>query len=102
MTDKIPTPNSGPRVTMEDCENQVMAEDYHVFRGTMLTVCCITMNNGFTVTGESACAAPENFNENLGREIARKKAIDKIWLLLGYDLKQRLYQIANPFNVPKP
>ena len=69
MTDQIPTPNSGPRVTMEHCENHILAEDYHVFPGTLLTVCCITMLNGFTVTGESACAYPGNFDAELGKSI---------------------------------
>jgi len=56
-------------------------EAYYVFPGTMLTVCCLTLENGFTVTGESACASPANFNEELGRKIAREHAKQKIWPL---------------------
>lgn len=55
-----------------------------------LTICVLILRNGFTVTGESACASPENFNEELGRKIAREKARDKIWALEGYLLKDRL------------
>lgn len=57
-----------------------------------LTTCVLVLRNGFTVTGESACVSPENFNAELGRKYAREKAINKIWELEGYLLKQRLYE----------
>lgn len=57
-----------------------------------LTFCVIALKNGFTVTGESACASPENFNAELGRKIARENAINKIWMLEGYLLKQKLHE----------
>ena len=45
---------------------------------------------GFTVTGESACASPENFNAEIGRHVARENAVAKVWPLMGYALKERL------------
>ncbi len=57
----------------------------------LLTFCVITLKNGFTVTGESACASPENFDAELGRVIARDNAISKVWMLEGYLLKQQLH-----------
>lgn len=59
-----------------------------------LTFCVLVLRNGFTVTGESACASPENFNVEIGRKIARENAVQKVWLLEGYLLKERLYQGA--------
>lgn len=59
---------------------------------SLLTFCVLTLTNGFTVTGESACASPENFNAEIGRKVARENAIAKIWPLEGYLLKQRLYE----------
>lgn len=56
----------------------------------LLTFCVIVLRNGFTVTGESACASPENFNAELGRKIARKNAVEKIWPLMGYELRSKL------------
>lgn len=56
----------------------------------LLTFCVLVLRNGFTVTGESACASPENFDAEVGRKIARQNAVNKIWLLEGYLLKQRL------------
>lgn len=82
-----------PRITPTDLENAIVAEDYHVFPTTQLTVACLTLKNGFTVTGESACASPENFNADLGRRIARENAKQKLWPLLGYALKEKLTQV---------
>lgn len=56
----------------------------------LLTFCVLVLRNGFTVTGESACASPENFNAELGKRIAREHAVEKIWILEGYALKNRL------------
>jgi hypothetical protein len=56
----------------------------------LLTFCVLVLRNGFTVTGESACASPENFDAEIGRKIARENAVNKIWPLMGYELKQRL------------
>ena len=63
---------------------------------SLLTFCVITLKNGFTVSGESACASPENFNAEIGRKIARQNAEQKIWPLMGYELKERLHQMALP------
>ena len=58
----------------------------------LLTFCVLVLRNGFTVTGESACASPENFDAELGRKIARQNAINKVWPLMGYALKQKLHE----------
>ena len=56
----------------------------------LLTFCVLVLQNGFTVTGESVCASPENFDAEIGRKIARENAVKKIWPLLGYELRTRL------------
>lgn len=58
----------------------------------LLTFCVLVLKNGFTVTGESACASPENFDAELGRKIARQNAVNKIWPLMGYELRSKLTQ----------
>ncbi len=82
---------NAPRLTPDAIDATIAGEQYHVFPGTTLTVCCLTLQNGFTVTGESAAASPENFDEEIGRKIARQNARDKIWPLEGYLLRQRLH-----------
>ncbi len=57
---------------------------------SLLTFCVLVLKNGFTVTGESACASPENFDVAIGRSIARANAVQKIWPLMGYELRTRL------------
>jgi hypothetical protein len=80
-----------PRVTPEHIESVIDKKAFHVLEHT-LTICILTLKNGFTVTGESACASPENFDAELGKKIARSNAVDKIWALEGYLLKQRLFE----------
>jgi hypothetical protein len=58
----------------------------------LLTFCVLVLKNGFTVTGESACASPENFDAEIGRKIARENATQKVWPLMGYELKSKLTQ----------
>lgn len=60
----------------------------------LLTFCVLVLKNGFTVTGESACASPENFDPEVGRKAARQNAVNKIWALEGYLLKQALHEGA--------
>lgn len=81
---------TAPRITPEQVDAAIVGEEFHVFAGTTLTVCCLSLANGFTVTGESACASPENFDAELGRKIARDNARQKIWALEGYRLRSEL------------
>ena len=83
---------NAPRLSPAKIDATIVAEDYHVFPGTTLTVCGLTLRNGFMVVGESAAASPENFNAELGRKIARDNARNKIWALEGYRLRQNLYE----------
>jgi Phage protein (N4 Gp49/phage Sf6 gene 66) family len=80
-----------PRLTPDLIDDAIRREQYHVFPGTTLTVCCLTLANGFTVTGQSAAASPANFDKEIGRKIARADARDKIWQLEGYLLRERLH-----------
>lgn len=85
---------NAPRLTPDDIEKAIVGEQYHVFEGTTLTVCCLKLRNGYTVTGESAAISPENFDAVIGRTVARQNARKKIWDLEGYLLKQRLYEAS--------
>lgn len=81
---------TAPRITPDQIDACIKAEQYYVFPGVTLTVCCLELQNGYTVTGESACASPENFDAELGRKIARNNARNKIWGLEGYRLRSAL------------
>lgn len=92
---------TAPRVTPADIESEVAAEYFFTAADatqscpqmaalSLLTFCVLVLRNGFTVTGESACASPENFDAQLGRQIARRNAVAKIWPLLGFRLRDKL------------
>ena len=87
-----------PRVTPDTIDEAIdpnVPPAYHVFPGTTVTVCCITLVNGFNVVGESACASPENFDVALGASIAYDNAKQKIWALEGYALRNVLMQASD-------
>ena len=100
---------TAPRVTPADIEANIASEHYFTAEQgafaafnppsgadivpaalSLLTFCVLVLKNGFTVTGESACASPENFDAEVGRKIARANAVQKIWPLMGYELKSKL------------
>lgn len=90
--------HTAPRITPEHIEDLIRTEDY--YRHGVLTICVLELMNGFYVTGESAPASPENFNDELGRKIARRNAADKIWQLEGYRLKTDLHRVAEVKPLP--
>lgn len=81
---------NAPRLTPTLIADTVTTKSFYKLTD-VLTVCVLTLRNGFTVTGESACASPENFDKEIGERIAYEQALDKIWALEGYLLKQLLH-----------
>lgn len=105
---------TAPRITPADIEANIQGEFYFAALDDVLwaqnrempagenlgplsrlTFCVLVLRNGFTVTGESACASPENFDDEIGRKIARANAVQKIWPLMGYELRSKLAVIEN-------
>ena len=80
-----------PRLKPDHIDAVIVDEKYHVFPETCLTICMLTLRNGFTVTGESACADARNFNAEIGRDIAKGNARRRIWALEGYLLREKLH-----------
>lgn len=56
----------------------------------LLSICILVMRNGFSVIGKSACASPENFNRELGKQLAYEDAVRQLWPLMGFALRDRL------------
>ena len=81
---------NAPRLNPQAISDTILAEQFYVFPGTVMTVCCLTLQNGFNVIGTSAPASPENFDAEIGKTIARNKAVEQIWQLEGYLLKTKL------------
>ena len=117
LQQQIDAQATAPRITPDDIEANIFSEHYFTARdgrrgaiqdGTyvgrerptfgeadlvrldLLTFCVLILRNGFMVTGESACASQENFDAEIGRKVARQNAINKIWPLMGYELRTKL------------
>ena len=85
-------PGQAPRVTQADIDALITDETFVILPDGRTTICQLTLVNGFTVRGESSTVYIENFDEKIGRDIARRNAVEKIWLLEGYLLAQRRYE----------
>ncbi len=92
---------NAPRLTPEAIDglivNEVTGRASELFKDSehgpelsCLTICVLTLRNGFTIVGKSACASPENYDAEIGRKIALEDARKQIWPLAGYQLKSDL------------
>ena len=95
----------GPRVSLKMIEERI-AETHYFLLGeafdaaaghpaNTMTMCALILKNGFVVVGHAAAAAPENFNPELGRKLARENALRQLWPLMGYALRERLSSEAD-------
>lgn len=78
------------KVTIESIKNEIVGETYYVFPDTTVTVCLLTLKNGFHVIGSSACVSPANFDKQIGEVMARDNAMNKCWELLGFRLLDKI------------
>lgn len=78
-------------ITPEHIDKIIKKKEYIRHEGSTLTICLLTLKNGFVVVGQSACVDPKKFRVKLGREIAYEDAREKIWLLEGYLLQEQEY-----------
>jgi hypothetical protein len=85
---------NAPRLSPDLINATIVDVKYWNPEGTTLTVCALTLTNGTNVVGESACVSPDNFDLEIGKEIAFNNAKSKIWQLEGYLLKEALYKKA--------
>lgn len=69
---------------------EVIASQECVKLGNKSTVCLTTLKNGFEIITSSGCVDADNYNHDIGSEIAKKRAIDKVWELEGYALQKKL------------
>jgi len=85
------TKPTAPRLKPADIDAVIMSESFTVLPSGRVTVCELTLRNGFTVRGESAVVCIENFNAQIGERVARENARKKGWELEGYLLRERMY-----------
>ena len=98
---------TAPRVSLDDIKDNI--ETVHYFTAgqalaalgqpvsetgslDLLTICIVTVHNGFTVVGKSAPASADNFDAEKGRTFAYEDAVRQLWPLMGYELREALYR----------
>lgn len=86
-------------VTEEGMRKKIRETRFVVIEGTTLTICILTLENGFSVRGESACVDPAHFNQEKGEKNAYEDAFRKLWPLEGYLLAEEMY-IAKHNPIP--
>jgi len=85
--------STGERVTKEYIERRIADTLFTTLvEGSTVTICQITIDNGFTVRGETDCVDPTNYNEDLGKHYAYKNAFEKLWELFGFLLAEKMYR----------
>ncbi|WP_435014682.1 Gp49 family protein [Xanthomonas arboricola] len=81
---------TAPRVLLADIEAEIDQDMFLCAIDGRLTICVLRLKNGFLVTGESAATHADNYDQELGKKIARANAVDKVWPLLGFRLRDKL------------
>lgn len=84
------------KVTIEQICGKIKDEVFMIMPDHRTTLCQLTLENGYTVIGQSACVDIENFDASLGRHYAKQDAIDKVWPLEGYLLAERMFLGIQP------
>ncbi|WP_373767242.1 Gp49 family protein [Glaesserella sp.] len=79
------------KLTLEDIQSVIVKAEYHRLTDK-LTTCVLTLQNGYTVTGESACIDATNYVQEIGEKIAYENAMNKVWQLEGYLLQQKIFE----------
>lgn len=87
--------SNAPRITPTDLDVNIADTEIlkHVTKsGQVLRWAILTTNSGFAVVGKPSCAvSSENDNAELGQQIAIENSRNELWPLMGYELKQRLF-----------
>jgi hypothetical protein len=82
-------------ITNDHIESIIANEHYDYKQDLGMTLCFLTLKNGFIVHGEAHILVYEWYDEKISKERARNNAKDKIWVLEAYLLKQREYDNAS-------
>lgn len=83
-------PVSPTNVTMQGILDKIKGCTHTLMPDGRTTVCQLTLKNGYTVNGISACVHVSNYNQALGENYAYEDALNKIWQLEGYLLAEKL------------
>lgn len=84
------------KITRASIDAKITDVAYIHLPNSTVTICSITLQNGYSVRGESACVDPAEYVEITGRALAYNDAFDKIWALEAYLLAEQLNKVPSP------
>jgi len=82
-----------PTKVNEDMVERFVRDLESVKLGDKTTVVRVVLANDFEIIESSACVDAENYDHNLGRDLAYKRAKDQVWKLLGFLLQSARFGI---------
>lgn len=82
---------TAPRLTPDYIQSRIMNEEFTRLEGTNVTICTLTLRNGHMLVGvNEGPISAANFDQNIGADLAYRKAVGQIWPLEGYLLREWL------------
>lgn len=97
----------GPVVTPALAESLIKSLDYHLVQGTTLMYCTLKLENGYTISGRSACLPTTEFNPQLGMKYSREDAVKNLMECLAFQANDMITNgavhaaISNALNALK-
>lgn len=92
-------PLTAPKIASAEVEGEIVNEYYRNAGSAVkapegsplynVTLCFLQLRNSFVIVGKSACVVAANFNEDIGRQLAREDAIKQVWPFLGFRLADK-------------
>lgn len=79
-------------LTQSDIDAKIKDAKFTILEDGRTTICNLYLENGFTVRGESSCVSKDNFNKDIGEQIALENAKNKVWELEGYLLAEDIHR----------
>lgn len=79
---------TAPKVTEDGIKAKIAKATYYSHEH--MTICVLTLANGFFVVGKAAPADPSNYDAAVGERYAYEDAFKQIWHFEGYALREKL------------
>jgi hypothetical protein len=86
--DELLAASPAERVTPEYMKSRITSTVFTRI-GETVTHCRVVLDNGFSVSGESACVNVANYNQQIGEKIAYDNAFRQLWPLFGFLLAEK-------------
>lgn len=80
------------KVQQSEVSQAIVNETYTMLPSGRVVVCELTMENGYTVTGKAAVVYAGNMDFAIGCKIARQRAVEELYQILGFLVAESIGQ----------